>query len=407
MDYDVIVVGGGASGLMAAGTAAGLGKRVCIIEKNERPARKVMITGKGRCNVTNDTDVNGLIASVTRNAKFLYSSFRNFSAEDTKTLFTQLGVPLKTERGNRVFPVSDKAVDIVDALVKYAKNAELISDTVTELLFDGGSVIGVNTKSGKTVFANSVILATGGLSYPLTGSTGDGYEFAKSAGHTVSPLYPSLVPLNAHEGWVSDLSGLTLKNIAVLFFEEGKPRPVYTDFGELMFAHFGITGPTVLSASAHLDPEKIDKYTAVIDLKPALDENKLDARILRDFSAYGMKDLKNAMIDLLPSRLIPVVIRQAQLDPARKVSGVTKEERRRIISALKGLKITVTGFRPISEAVVTRGGVNVKEIDPATMESKICRGLYFAGELIDVDAYTGGFNLQIAFATGYTAGLNA
>ncbi len=407
MEYDVIVVGGGAAGLMAAGTATAAGKKVLLLERNERPARKVMITGKGRCNVTNNTDINGLIAAIPKGGKFLYSAFNRFSAEDTIRLFEELGVPLKTERGNRVFPVSDKSVDIVDALVRYAKSAKRITTRVSELLLEDGALKGVSTEDGQNFYAKSVVLATGGLSYPTTGSTGDGYKFAESAGHTVNPLYPSLVPLETQEGWVTDLQGLSLKNVAVSFYEEGKTKPVFTDFGEMMFAHFGVTGPTVLSASAHLNPDKINQYKMQIDLKPALDEKQLDNRLLRDFSKHANKDLKNAMVDLLPTRLIPIVIRQSGLDIGCKVNQLSKPQRMSLVKTLKALTLQITNFRPISEAVITRGGVKTSEINPATMESKLLNGLYFAGEIIDVDAYTGGFNLQIAFSTGFLAGENS
>ncbi len=407
MPYDVIVVGAGAAGLMAAGTAARAGKKVALLEKNARPARKVMITGKGRCNLTNRTDNNGLIAAAVHGGKFLYSAFHRFSAEDTIRLLEDLGVPLKTERGNRVFPVSDKAVDIVDALARYAKGAQYITGRASELLIENGAVRGVTTEDGRSFVAGSVVLATGGLSYPATGSTGDGYALAQAAGHTVQPLYPSLVPLEVQDGWVTTLQGLALKNVGVSVYEAGKPKPVYTDFGELLFAHFGITGPTVLSASAHLEPAKISSYTVSIDLKPALDEKQLDQRILRDFAKYSNKDLKNAMVDLLPQRLIPVILRKAGIDMAAKPNQLQKVQRAALVRLLKELPVSVRGFRPIEEAIVTRGGVTTAEISPATMQSKLCRGLFFAGEIMDVDAYTGGFNLQIAFSTGFLAGENA
>lgn len=407
MPYDVIVVGGGAAGLMAAGTALRAGKNVALLERNDRCARKVMITGKGRCNVTNAVDINGLISAVPHGGKFLYSAFNRFSAEDTMRLFEELGVPLKIERGNRVFPVSDKAVDIVDALVRYAKNAKRITGRAVELLIKNGAVCGVRTEDGRCFEAGSVILATGGLSYPSTGSTGDGYAMAKAAGHTVQPLHPSLVPLEVQEGWVTALQGLALKNIAVSIYEQGKSKPVYTDFGELMFAHFGITGPTVLSASAHLNPEKIGQYTVCIDLKPALDAKQLDQRILRDFAKYSNKGLKNAMTDLLPQRLIPIVIRCAGLHAELKVNQLARSQREGLVQTLKSLPLSVKKFRPVEEAIVTRGGVTTAEIHPSVMESKLCKNLFFAGEVMDVDAYTGGFNLQIAFSTGFLAGENA
>lgn len=407
MPYDVIIVGAGAAGLLAAGTAVRAGKTVALLEKNARPARKVMITGKGRCNLTNHTDNNGLISAAVHGGKFLYSAFHRFSAEDTMRLFESLGVPLKTERGNRVFPVSDKAVDIVDALARYAAGAQFIRGRVSALLIEDGAVHGVQTEDGRCFSAGSVVLATGGLSYPATGSTGDGYALAKAAGHTVQPLSPSLVPLEAQDGWVTDLQGLALKNVGVSVYEAGKAKPVYTDFGELLFTHFGVSGPTVLSASAHLQPERIDRYTLQIDLKPALDIKQLDQRILRDFAKYANKDLKNAMADLLPQRLIPVLLRKAALDASAKPNQLTKAQRAVLVQTLKALPLTLRRFRPVEEAVVTRGGVKTAEISPSTMQSKLCKGLFFAGEIMDVDAYTGGFNLQIAFSTGFLAGENA
>lgn len=407
MTYDVIIVGAGAAGLMAAGTAVRAGKKVALIEKNARPARKVMITGKGRCNLTNHTDNNDLIAATVHGGKFLYSAFNSFSAEDTMQLFESLGVRLKVERGNRVFPESDKAVDIVDALTRYAKGAQYITGCAAKLLIENGRVQGVVTEDGRSLNSCSVVLATGGMSYPGTGSTGDGYALAKSAGHTVQPLYPSLVPLEVRDGWVTPLQGLSLKNVGISVYEPGKSKPCYTDFGELLFTHFGISGPTVLSASAHLEPEKIGSYSLFIDLKPALDEKQLDQRILRDFAKHSSKDLKNAMVDLLPQRMIPVILRKAGLDMALKPNQLTKVQRAAIVRALKALPLEISGFRPIEEAVVTRGGVTTTEISPATMQSKLCKGLFFAGEIMDVDAYTGGFNLQIAFSTGFLAGENA
>ena len=402
----VIVVGGGAAGMMAAYSAASFGAEVTVLERNPRPLRKVMITGKGRCNVTNDTDLNGLIGAVTGNGRFLYSAFSNFTSQDTKNFFERYGVPLKTERGNRVFPQSDKAVDIVDALVRAVKDVgvTIISERVSGLITSSGKVDGVKCDSGAVYFADSVIIATGGLSYPLTGSTGDGYSLARSVGHSVTPLSPSLVAVNCHEGWCSDAQGLSLKNISISVFKNGEKKPLYSDFGELMFAHYGLSGPVVLSASAYMQEPQNNEYKVVIDLKPALSFEKLDQRILRDFEKNLNKDFINSLGELLPRKLIPVVVSLCGILPSAKVNQITREQRLKLVEVLKGLTLTVTGFRPIDEAIVTKGGVVLSEISPKTMESKLVSGLYFAGEVLDLDAFTGGFNLQIAFSTGYAAG---
>ncbi len=402
----VLIVGGGAAGLMAGYSAASMGAEVTILERNPRPARKVMITGKGRCNVTNDTDINGLVNAVTGNGRFLYSAFSNFTSEDTKSFFERNGVPLKVERGNRVFPESDKAVDIVDALVKAAKQSgvKILQERVTELLVSDGSIQGVRCESGTAYFAESVIIATGGLSYPLTGSTGDGYSLAGSVGHTVTELRPSLVAVNVLEGWCSDVQGLSLKNIKVTVVKNGGSKPVYEDFGELMFTHYGLSGPVILSASAYTPEPKINEYKVLIDLKPALSYEKLDDRLLRDFEKNLNKDYINSLGDLLPRKLIPVVVKLSGIEPSQKVNQITREQRLKLIGILKGLTLTITGFRPVDEAIVTKGGITLGEVNPKTMESKLIKGLYFAGEVLDVDAFTGGFNLQIAFSTGYAAG---
>jgi predicted Rossmann fold flavoprotein len=404
----VLIVGGGAAGLMAGYSSAMMGADVTILERNPRPARKVMITGKGRCNVTNDTDVNGLVNAVTGNGRFLYSAFSNFTSEDTKNFFENHGVPLKTERGNRVFPESDKAVDIVDALVKATREVgvKIIQERVTELITSGKKCGGVKCESGNVYFADSVIVATGGLSYPLTGSTGDGYELAKSVGHTVTELRPSLVAVNVLEGWCSDVQGLSLKNIKVTVTKNGG-KPIYDDFGELMFTHYGLSGPVILSASAYMpEPEK-NEYRVHIDLKPALSVEKLDERIRRDFEKNLNKDYINSLGELLPRKLIPVVVKLSGIAPSQKVNQITREQRAKLVSVLKDLTLTVTGFRPIDEAIITKGGIVLGEVNPKTMESKLVEGLYFAGEVLDVDAFTGGFNLQIAFSTGYAAGESA
>lgn len=406
----IVIIGGGASGLMAAYGAAQVSvqNKVTVVEKNSRPARKVMITGKGRCNVTNNCDINSLIANTTKNGKFLYSAFGNFNSADTMNFFEEHGVPLKTERGNRVFPVSDRAVDIVDALVKAVqKNCDIIEGTAEAVIANGGKVTGVKLADGRTLEADCVILATGGISYPLTGSTGDGYRMAKALGHTVTELTPSLIGLECHEGFCTRLAGLSLKNVTLSVFEDGKKKPLYKEMGELLFTHTGISGPLTLSASAHLRNMGKREYFAEIDLKPALDETQLDKRILRDFEDSSNRDFANSLDKLLPKSIIPVIINMSGIEPHIKVNQISREHRRLLINAVKHFKLNITGFRPIEEAIVTSGGISVKEIDPATMMSKLISGLFFAGEVIDVDAYTGGFNLQIAFSTGLLAGESA
>lgn len=407
MGKKIIVIGGGAAGLIAAGFAAKAGNSVTVIEKMPRPARKVVITGKGRCNVTNNTDINGLIKSVNGNGKFLYSAFSEFSAQDTMEFFETLGVPLKTERGNRVFPVSDKSLDIVDALVSFAKScADIITATAKGIDVKEGKVCGVVLDNGDYIACDGVILATGGLSYSQTGSTGDGYRFAKELGHTVTELSPSLVGLECKEGFCTRLQGLSLKNVGIKVYKNGAKKPVYEDFGELLFTHFGISGPTVLSASMKMRDIKTAEYKVKIDLKPALSEDALDARILRDFCENNNKNFINSLDALLPKKLIPVVATLCKIPNDRKINQITAQERARLLSTLKNLTVTVTDTRPFEEAVITSGGVSLKEVDPRTMRSKIIEGLSFAGEILDLDACTGGFNLQIAFSTGVVAGKN-
>ncbi len=406
----VVIIGGGAAGLMAAISAAKADRdaHLTIIEKNPRPARKVMITGKGRCNVTNNCDIDTLISNVSRNGKFLYSAFNAFSAKDTYEQFEKWGVPLKTERGNRVFPVSDKAVDIVDALVNNAKkNCKILEGEVKSIEINEGKVKGVKLQNGEFYGADSVILATGGMSYSVTGSTGDGYKMASEIGHTVTEIKPSLIPLECHEGFCSRLSGLTLKNVTLSVFEEGKKKAVFSELGEMLFTHFGISGPLVLSASAHIKDIDKKSYKAVIDLKPALSAEQLDKRILRDFEGELNKDFSNSLDALLPKSLIPVIVALSGISANTKVNQISREDRAKLVETIKNLTLKITGTRPIDEAIITRGGIPVKEINASTMESKIINGLYFAGEIIDVDAYTGGFNLQIAFSTGFLAGKNA
>ena len=404
----VIVVGGGAAGLFAAISAAENGADVILLEKNERCGKKLRITGKGRCNVTNDCTTEEFLQNVPSNPRFLYSALSALSTQDVKDFFEAEGVPLKTERGKRVFPVSDKAEDIVSALVSacLARGVKIINEKVLSLVINEDKINGVITESGERS-ADAVIICTGGRSYTRTGSDGDGYKFAKAAGHTVTPLLPSLVPITCAGKLCPSLQGLSLKNVSLTVTDKNTKKEVYSDFGEMMFTHFGITGPMVLSASAHLPDVASGKYEAHINLKPALDEKTLDARILSDFAKYANKDLINALGDLLPKKLIPVTVSLSGIDPRKKINSITREERQALIGVIRGLRLSLTGFRPLEEAIITKGGVSVKEIDPKTMASKKCAGLYFAGEVIDVDAYTGGFNLQIAFSTGLLAGRSA
>lgn len=406
----VIVVGAGAAGVFAAGTAAENCAEVLLLERNPKIGRKVLITGKGRCNVTHHTDeVDTLIQNIPGNGRFLYSAFSNFMPQDTIDFFEDYGVPLKIERGNRVFPQSDKASDIVDAMARYLADVgvQIKQARVTELLTENGTVKGVKTESGEVFFADRVILTTGGKSYPKTGSTGDGYVLAQSVGHTVTPLRPSLSALRCREGFCSDCSGLSLRNVAITIHDTKKQKNIYEDFGEMLFTHFGVSGPMILSASAHMREMQAERYTIHLDLKPALSPEKLDARILRDFSENLNKSISNTLGLLLPRSIIPAVLHRAGLRPSEKINQITKEQRTRLAETVKNLTLTVMDFHDIKEAIVTAGGVKTSEVNPKTMESKLCRGLYFAGELLDCDGYTGGFNLQIAFSTGRLAGLSA
>lgn len=403
----VVIIGGGASGLMAGAESAKLGNDVTIIEKMPRPARKVLISGKGRCNVTNACfELDELISNVPKNPRFLYSAFSNFMPYDTIAFLQDMGVETKIERGNRVFPVSDKAVDIVDALVKNAKmnGAKIINETVKGFDFDGKRINGVILQNDEVIECDSVAICTGGKSYPATGSTGDGYILARSVGHTVTKITPALVPLVCSNNFIPKLQGLSLKNISVKLFKNEKV--IYDDFGEMLFTHFGVSGPVILSASSHIRDIKDGKYKIILDLKPALDEKTLDKRILRDFSSEGNKDFINSLSALLPKKIIPVIVNLSGVEPSRKVNSVTKEERKNLVHLIKNFEINISDFYSIDAAIVTSGGVDVKEIDPKTMKSKIVENLYFAGEVIDVDAYTGGFNLQIAFSTGVLCGQN-
>lgn len=404
--FDAVVVGGGAAGMMAALTAARRGRRVLLLEHEKFCGRKLRITGKGRCNVCNNCGLREFLQNVPGNPKFLYSALNRFTPADTMAFFEDLGVPLKTERGNRVFPVSDNAHDVANALEK-ALRREGVTLRFTEarrVLTESGRVSGVETAGG-TVPCEHVLLATGGVSYPLTGSTGDGHRMAAALGHTVTPLRPSLIPLESDDADCAELQGLSLKNVRLTALDS-RGRALYTELGELMFTHFGVTGPLVLSASSHMRDFERETYRLELDLKPALDEDKLDERVLRDFEKFKNRDFRNALDELAPRSLIPVLLRRSGIPEETKVHSVTREQRRGLVRLFKHFAITVRGPRPIAEAIVTSGGVRVAEIDPRTMESKLLPGLFFAGELIDADAYTGGFNLQIAWSTGHLAGEN-
>lgn len=410
MSNRVIVIGAGAAGTMAAGVAAENGADVLLLERNDKIARKVMITGKGRCNVTNNvTDVQEFISNIPGNGRFLYSAFSSFNSQDVIDFFEDYGVKLKVERGNRVFPVSDKAVDIVDALNRYITDSGVQRKTerVNRIVTENNIVKGVETESGNFYNCDSVIVATGGLSYPKTGSSGDGYKLAKALGHTVTELRPSLSALVCRDGLCSECMGLSLKNVAIRVYDTKKKKEIYDDFGEMLFTHFGVSGPMILSASAHMRDMEKERYELYIDLKPALSNEKLDARILRDFAENSNKSISNVLSLLLPKSLISPVLRLSKIKPGEKINQITKEMRLNLIDTIKGLKLTVMDFNDISEAIVTSGGIKISEINPKTMESKLCEGLYFAGEIIDCDGYTGGFNLQIAFSTGHLAGISA
>ncbi len=408
MNNRVIVIGAGAAGLMAAAKAAERGREVLLLEKNDRVGWKLMISGKGRCNITNNTDIEGMIQNIPGNGNFLYSAFYNFSNEDLMNLLESEGLQLKVERGGRVFPVSDNARDVVDTMQRYAegKGAKIWRNfAVEDILTENGAVKGVKLKNGSILEAASVIVATGGASYPKTGSTGDGYVMAGKLGHTVTPLKPSLIPLLTAGKTAGELQGLSLRNISITIIDK-KGRKVYGDFGEMLFTHFGVSGPVILSASRHILPYGYKDVKLVIDLKPALDEETLDSRIRRDFEEFSRKQFKNSLDELLPQKMIPVIIELSGIPEDKPVNQITKEERHKIVELLKNFTLEITGSRPISEAIVTAGGVRTSEINPSTMESKLVKGLYFAGEIIDVDAYTGGFNLTIAFSTGCLAGMN-
>lgn len=418
----VIIIGGGPAGMLAAITSAQNGNETTIIEKNNRLGKKLLITGKGRCNITSSIDINDFINNIPGNGKFLYSAFQNYTNKDIINFLEKNGVSVKEERGNRIFPKSEKSLDVEKAFEREITRLHInvkLNSKVTKIMVKNNKVEGVKYLNSenieKTLYADKIILATGGATYPLTGSTGDGYKMAEQLGHTVTKIKPSLVPLTASKGSIKicqKLQGLSLRNVAIRLIDEEKNKKIYEDFGEMIFTHFGVSGPTILSSSAHLlrykNVEELlanGKITLEIDLKPALSEQQLDLRIQRDFSANKNKEFKNSLDALLPQKLIPVIVDLSGIDEDKKVNEVTKEERLKLVELLKKFNVTISGFRPLEEGIITAGGINVKEINPKTMESKIVEGLFFAGEIIDVDAYTGGFNLQIAYSTGYTAGL--
>ena len=428
----VVVIGGGPAGMLSAISSAKNGNEVIILEKMNMLGKKLLITGKGRCNITSSIPIEEFIKNIPGNGMFMYSSFNNFDNTDIIQMLEKEGVKTKVERGNRVFPVSDKSQDVQKVLIKILNKLNvkvILNAKVEEILVNNKRIDDYNEEKvvygvkvnldGKnnTILADKIILATGGKSYPGTGSTGDGYEIAKKLGHTITKIRPSLVPLTASNGdslkICKDLQGLSLKNIRITLKDTTKNKIIYEDFGEMLFTHFGVSGPTILSSSAHLlrykdvdNLMKNENIVLTIDLKPALTTEKLDERVLRDFGEEKNKEFKNSLDKLLPKKMIPVIIELSEINPDKKVNEITKKEREKLVKILKKLEIKIGGFRPIEEAIVTSGGVNIKEINPKTMESKLIKGLYFAGEIIDVDAYTGGFNLQIAYSTGFTAGLN-
>lgn len=406
----VVIVGGGAAGMMAAIAAADKGHRVVLLEKNEKLGKKVYITGKGRCNVTNDSDVDHLLAHVVSNPKFLYSAFYSFDSSRMMEFLASEGLHLKTERGNRVFPASDKSSDVIRTLQRAMEKRQVevrYHTEVTKVVVQNDRITGVEIRQkGKNQFlsGDAVVIATGGISYPSTGSTGDGYRFAGETGHEVTACYPALVPINIKESYCKELQGLSLRNVTLRIFE-GK-KCLFEEQGEMLFTHFGISGPLVLSASSMVGGRDFSDLHMEIDLKPALPEEQLDDRILRDFSGMKNSYFKNSLSKLLPAKLIPVVVALSQIAPEKPVNEVTKQERRYLVKLFKGLPLTPEGPRGYNEAIITKGGVSVKDVNPATMESKHCKGLYFAGEVLDLDAVTGGYNLQIAWSTGYLAGIS-
>ena len=400
---ELVVIGGGAAGMMCAIQAAQRGVRTIILDPNRQLGRKLRITGKGRCNVTNNCDVKTIMQNIPGDGRFLYSALNRFSPADTMAFFESLGVPLKTERGNRVFPVSDNANDIAGALAHRCERlgVEVIHTTAGRIVYTDGAVSAVETRE-ELISCRAAAVCTGGLSYPLTGSNGAGYRFAEAAGHTVIPTRPSLVPLESDDEYCAQMAGFSLKNVTLNAYEDD--RLIYSELGEMLFTHFGVSGPLVLSASAHMRNMGKAKYHLEIDLKPALDEKKLDARILRDFEKYSNKEFKNALTELAGHSMIPVLVALSGIPEDTKVNVITREQRMKLLHLFKAFPVSISGTRPVDEAIVTSGGVSTKEVNPRTMESKLVSGLYFAGEVLDLDAYTGGFNLQIAWSTGYLAG---
>ena len=403
--FKVIVIGAGPAGMMAAGTIAQLGADVLLLEKNDRLGKKLLITGKGRCNVTNNCEIDNLMANIPVNNRFLYSAFSLFSPADTMHFFESRGCPLKTERGNRVFPVSDNAYDIVDTLVSFCKEngVKIKKENVNKIIIKDGVAIGVDTADGTSYYADHIIIACGGSSYPGTGSDGSGFALARAVGHTVTQIKPSLVPLTSKSKDCPDMMGLSLKNVSIKVKNNSTNKIIYTDFGEMLFTHFGLSGPIILSASSHMRDMSDGLYSIIIDLKPALDQQQLDKRLVRDFSEKQNWNFSNALSKLLPAKMIPVVVKRSGIAPDTKVNSITKEQRKALVEVIKSFKVKISGFRPIQEAIITSGGVDVTQINPKTMGSKLVDNLYFAGEVIDVDAHTGGYNLQIAFSTGYAA----
>ena len=413
---NVIVIGGGPAGMMAAITAVEYGNNVTIIEKNSDFGKKLLITGKGRCNITSSLYMSEFIKNTPGNGQFLYSAFQNYTNTDIIDFLKRQGLEVKEERGNRIFPVTDKSIDVLNCFkskINELKIKKLFNTRVQKILVQNGEVLGVRTEK-EIIQTDKIILATGGKSYPLTGSTGDGYLIAKNIGHKVTEIRPSLVPLVIYEkNECKEMQGLSLRNVGIKIIDESKNKLIYEDFGEMIFTHFGISGPTILSGSAHLvrykeidNLMKEQKIKLQIDLKPALTEEQLDERILRDFKEFKNKQFKHALDKLLPQKMIPIVIEKTKINEEKRVNEITKEERRNLVKVLKKFELTIKDFRPVEEAIITSGGINIKEINPKTMESKLVKGLYFAGEIIDVDSYTGGFNLQIAYSTGYTAGMH-
>ncbi len=413
----VLIIGGGPAGMLAGIKSAKEGNSVTILEKNNILGKKLLITGKGRCNITSSIEISEFINNIPGNGKFLYSAFDNFNNKDIINLLKQEGLEVKQERGNRIFPVTDNSIDVLNALLKKIKKLEIeikLKAEANKIIVKENKAIGIIYNKQEKIYADKIILATGGLSYPNTGSTGDGYNIAKELGHTINELKPSLVPLEIYQkNECKIMQGLSLRNIGIKIIDSEKKKLIYEDFGEMLFAHFGVSGPVIISSSAHLvryknikELLKNKKIALYIDLKPALTKEKLDERILRDFEEIKNKQVKNSLDKLLPQKMIPVILERLGIDQNKKVNEITKEERQKIVEILKNFNLEISGFRPIEEAIITAGGISIKEINPKTMESKIIENLYFAGEIIDVDAYTGGFNLQIAYSTGYTAGIN-